>query len=46
VLGIVNQLSPSDKPQLREVLLTDQNIDNILILEEHINDSTGEGKEI
>lgn len=35
VVDIVRQLSPSEKQQLGEVLWTEQNIDDIVIPEEH-----------
>jgi len=35
VVDIVKQLSPSEKLQLSEVLWTEQNIDDIVIPEEH-----------
>ncbi len=35
VVDIVKQLSPSEKQQLGEVLWTEQNIDDIVIPEEH-----------
>lgn len=35
VVEIVKQLSPSEKQQLSEVLWTEQNIDEIVIPEEH-----------
>jgi len=35
VVDIVKQLSPSEKQRLREVLWTEQNIDDIVIPEEH-----------
>lgn len=35
VVDIVKQLSPSQKQQLGEVLWTEQNIDDIVIPEEH-----------
>ena len=35
VVDIVKQLSPSEKQQLSEVLWTEQNIDDIVIPEEH-----------
>lgn len=35
VVDIVKQLSPSEKQQLSEVLRTEQNIDDIVIPEEH-----------
>jgi hypothetical protein len=35
VVDIVKQLSPSEKLQLGEVLWTEQNIDDIVIPEEH-----------
>lgn len=35
VLDIVRQLSPSEKQQLREVLLTEQNYGDMVIPEEH-----------
>lgn len=36
VVDIVRQLSPSEKQQLGEVLWTEQNIDDIVIPEEHM----------
>ena len=35
IVDIVRQLSPSEKQQLSEVLWTEQNIDDIIIPEEH-----------
>jgi len=35
VVEIVRQLSPSEKQQLSEVLWTEQNVDDIVIPEEH-----------
>ena len=35
VIDIVKQLSPSEKQQLGEVLWTEQNIDDMVISEEH-----------
>jgi hypothetical protein len=37
VVDLVNQLSPSEKQQLSEVLWAEQNIENITIPEEHKN---------
>lgn len=35
VVDIVKQLSPSEKQQLSEVLAAEQNVDDILVPEEH-----------